>query len=144
MKYGRGVTVPFRIAGASGFWGDRDDALLDQVREGPVDAVMLDYLAEVTMSVLQRQRRRDPNAGWARDFSKALAPAIDIVVERGIVVVTNAGGMNPEACAHAVAKLLRDKGHRGVRIGIVSGDDLSARIDPLMDAGILVRQSGHR
>jgi hypothetical protein len=128
--------MTYRVAGASAFWGDRDDALLDQVREGPVDAVMLDYLAEVTMSILRRQKLRDESAGWARDFLVALEPALSIVAERGIRVVTNAGGMNPVACARAVAELARQRGISGLRIGVVSGDDLHDRLDELTGRGL--------
>lgn len=130
------MSAPYRIAGASGFWGDRDDALLDQVREGPVDAVMLDYLAEVTMSILRRQLAKDPRAGWARDFVTALEPALPLVAEREIAIVTNAGGMNPHACAHAVAELARKRGIAGLRIGVVSGDDLHDRLDELAASGV--------
>jgi hypothetical protein len=130
---------PYRIAGACGFWGDRDDALLDQVTAGPVDAVMLDYLAEVTMSILRRQKLRDESAGWARDFLVALEPALPIVAERNIRIVTNAGGMNPVACAHAVAELARKHGVSGLRIGIVTGDDLFDRLDELAGSGIDLR-----
>jgi hypothetical protein len=127
---------PLRIAGASGFWGDRNDALLDQVRGGPVDVVMLDYLAEITMSILRVKRMRDPKSGYAGDFLKALRPALDDVVARGIRVVTNAGGMNPRACAEAVARLAREQGHGGLRVGLVEGDDLADRLGALADAGV--------
>ena len=130
------MAEPFRIAGASGFWGDRNDALFEQVDRGPVDAVMLDYLAEVTMSILRRQLARDPEAGWARDFVTALAPALEIVAERKIQVVTNAGGMNPRACAQAVVDLAKQRGISGLRVGIVSGDDLMDRLDELLAKGI--------
>lgn len=126
---------PLRIAAASGFWGDRNDALADQVRSGPVDVVMLDYLAEVTMSILRRQLQRDAKAGWATDFVVALEPVLGLVVERGIRVVTNAGGMNPRACAEAVAACARRLGHRGLGVGVVAGDDVFDRLDELMARG---------
>jgi hypothetical protein len=126
---------PLRIAGASGFWGDRNDALLDQVRGGPVDVVMLDYLAEITMSILRVKRMRDPGAGYAGDFLKALAPALGDVVARGIRVTTNAGGMNPRACAEAVVKLAREQGHAGLRVGLVEGDDVLEALPALIDGG---------
>jgi len=129
------ATEPYRIAGASGFWGDREDALAEQVRGGPVDAVMLDYLAEVTMSILRRQLQRDPKAGWAKDFVVALEPVLALIVERGIRIVTNAGGMNPRACAEAVAACARKLGHRGLAVGVVAGDDLFERVDDLMAHG---------
>jgi len=130
------ATAPLRIAGASGFWGDRNDALLDQVRGGPVDVVMLDYLAEITMSILRVKKLRDPQGGYAGDFLKALKPALGDVVARGIRVVTNAGGMNPRACAEAVVKLARDAGHRGVRVGLVEGDDVADRLGALLAQGV--------
>jgi hypothetical protein len=106
--------------------------LLAQVRGGPVDVVMLDYLAEITMSILRKQMDRDPGAGFARDFLHALAPALDDVVARGIQVVTNAGGINPLACARAVTDLLADAGHRGVKVGVVLGDDILGDLDALL------------
>ena len=127
---------PFRIAGASGFWGDRNDALLDQVRGGPVDVVMLDYLAEVTMSILRMKMMRNPNQGYAGDFLKALDPALHDIVERRIQVVTNAGGMNPRACAQAVVELARKKGITGLRVGLVRGDDILGQLDALAARGV--------
>ncbi len=126
---------PYRIAGASGFWGDRNDALAAQVQSGPVDAVMLDYLAEVTMSILRRQKQRDPSAGWARDFVTALEPVLGEIVERGVTVVTNAGGMNPRACAEAIRALGEKLGVNAFSIGVVSGDDLFDRLDDLLARG---------
>jgi hypothetical protein len=126
----------YRIAGASGFWGDRNDALLDQVRGGPVDVVMLDYLAEVTMSILRVKKLREPGSGFAGDFPKALRPALAEIVERGIAVVANAGGMNPRACAEAVVELARAQGLRGVRVGLVEGDDVFDRLDALLARGV--------
>jgi hypothetical protein len=127
---------PLRIAGASGFWGDRNDALLDQVRGGPVDFVLLDYLAEITMSILRVKKLRDPNAGYAGDFVKALGMALGDVVGRGVRVVTNAGGMNPRACAEAVVALARKQGHTGLRVGLVEGDDIADQLGALADSGV--------
>ncbi|HBZ69091.1 MAG TPA: DUF1446 domain-containing protein [Deltaproteobacteria bacterium] len=126
---------PFRIAGASGFWGDRNDALLDQVRGGPIDVVMLDYLAEVTMSILRMKMMRNPQQGYAGDFLKALDPALHDIVERRVKVVTNAGGMNPRACAQAVVELARKKGIAGLRVGLVRGDDILDQLDALAARG---------
>jgi len=127
---------PLRIAGASGFWGDRNDALLDQVRGGPVDFVLLDYLAEITMSILRVKKLRDPNAGYAGDFLKALGPVLPDAVQRGVRIVTNAGGMNPRACAEAVVALARKLGHAGLRVGLVEGDDIADQLGALADRGI--------
>jgi hypothetical protein len=126
----------FRIAGAAGFWGDRNDALSDQIHAGPVDAVMLDYLAEVTMSILRRKLERNPAQGYATDFITALEPALDTVAARGIQVLTNAGGMNPRACAESVLQLCRSQGVRGMRVGVIEGDDLFDGLDGLSEAGV--------
>jgi Acyclic terpene utilisation family protein AtuA len=112
------------IANAAGFWGDRTDVLGEQVRGGPVDVVMLDYLAEITMSILRKQKQRDPTAGYARDFLVALDGALPELIERGVKVVTNAGGINPRGLAEAAAQRLAERGHRGVPIAVVSGDDV--------------------
>lgn len=130
------MSEPLRIAGASGFWGDRNDALLDQVRGGPVDVVMLDYLAEVTMSILRLKMLRNPEQGYAGDFLKALSPALGEIHERRIQVVTNAGGMNPRACARAVVELARKQGSHGLRVGLVTGDDVMGELDALVARGL--------
>jgi len=95
-----------RVAGAQGFWGDSLDAPKRQVEGGPVDYLMLDYLAEVTMSILQKQKERDPSMGYARDFIGAVESVLPAVAERGVKIVANAGGVNPTACAQAVRVVL--------------------------------------
>lgn len=125
-----------RIAAAQGFWGDSLDAPKRQVEGGPVDYLMLDYLAEVTMSILQKQKERDPSMGYARDFIGAVESVLPAVVERGVKIVANAGGVNPSACAAAVRGVLHAaKGGDQVRIGVVSGDDLLPRLDELIGSG---------
>jgi hypothetical protein len=97
---------------------------------------MLDYLAEVTMSILQKQKARDPSAGYARDFIDVLDSVLDAVVERGVKVIANAGGVNPQGCAEAVLRLLERRGVRGrLKLGIVAGDDLLPRLDELLEQG---------
>lgn len=125
-----------RIASGQGFWGDDLEAPVRQVEGGPVDYLMLDYLAEVTMSIMQKQRSRDPAAGYARDFAGLMERIFPACVERGIKVITNAGGVNPQECARAVAEAGRRAGVGGrVRIGVVAGDDLMDRLDELLAAG---------
>jgi hypothetical protein len=125
-----------RVAGGQGFWGDWLDAPRRQVEGGPVDYLMLDYLAEVTMSILQKQKERDPNMGYARDFLGAMESVLPAVVERGVKVIANAGGVNPVACARAVLDVAAKGGAQGkLKIGVVTGDDLLPRIDELIDAG---------
>ena len=128
--------APLRIASGQGFWGDDLDAPVRQVRHGAIDYLMLDYLAEVTMSIMQKQRARNPAAGYARDFAPLMERILPECARRNIRVVSNAGGVNPIECARAVAEAARQAGAGGrVRIGVVSGDDLMDRLDELLDAG---------
>ena len=129
-----------RIAAGQGFWGDLLDAPVRQVEGGPIDYLMLDYLAEVTMSILQKQHSRDPKAGYARDFVPLMKQILPACVERDIRVTANAGGVNVEGCAEAVREVARELGLSGkLRIGIVTGDDIMPRIDELLGQGIELR-----
>lgn len=125
-----------RIASGQGFWGDDLEAPVRQVRGGPIDYLMLDYLAEVTMSIMQKQRARNPEAGFARDFVPLMERIFPDCAERDIRVVTNAGGVNPEGCAKALVEAGRAAGVAGrISVGMVSGDDLMGRLDELLDNG---------
>ena len=125
-----------KVASGQGFWGDWLEAPRRQVEGGPVDYLMLDYLAEVTMSILQKQKERDPNMGYARDFVGAMESVMPAVADRGVRVVANAGGVNPPACAAAIAAVATRAGVRDrVRIGVVTGDDLLPRLDELLAGG---------
>ncbi|MGI9139690.1 MAG: acyclic terpene utilization AtuA family protein [Gemmatimonadaceae bacterium] len=125
-----------RVAAGQGFWGDDLDAPRRQAEGGPIDYLMLDYLAEVTMSILQKQKERDPAMGYARDFVGAIESVLPAVTERGVRVIANAGGVNPPACAAAVMEMAKARGAAGkLRIGVVTGDDLLPRIDELIGAG---------
>jgi hypothetical protein len=128
--------TPVRVAAGQGFWGDWLEAPYRQVTGGPVDYLMMDYLAEVTMSILQKQKSRDPALGYAKDFIPLMARILPMLVERRIKVTANAGGVNPRACAAAVAGQAREIGLRGkVKIGVVTGDDLLDRLDGLLARG---------
>ena len=129
-----------RIAAGQGFWGDLPDAPVRQVEGGPIDYLMLDYLAEVTMSIMQKQRSRDPSAGYAKDFVPLMKQILPACVERNIRVTANAGGVNVEGCADAVREVARELGLSGkVRIGIVTGDDIMGRLDEFLARGIELR-----
>ncbi len=128
--------MTLRIASGQGFWGDWLEAPVRQVEGGPIDYLMLDYLAEVTMSILQKQKARDASLGYARDVVPLLERILPALVARGIRVTTNAGGVNPEACAAAVAAAARRLGLAGrLRIGVITGDDILPRLDALLAAG---------
>ncbi|HEU5132786.1 MAG TPA: acyclic terpene utilization AtuA family protein, partial [Pyrinomonadaceae bacterium] len=129
-----------RIAAGQGFWGDLLDAPVRQVEGGPIDYLMLDYLAEVTMSIMQKQKARDPNAGYAKDFVPLMRRILPACVERDIKVTANAGGVNVRGCADAVIQVARELDLAGkLRIGIVTGDDIMSRIDDLLSRGIELR-----
>jgi len=126
-----------RIASGQGFWGDWLEAPVRQVEGGPIDYLMMDYLAEVTMSILQKQKARTPSLGYARDVVPLLERMLPAIVSRGIRVTTNAGGVNPEACATAIVEAARRLGLGGkLRIGVVTGDDILPRLDELLAKGI--------
>jgi len=125
-----------RIASGQGFWGDDLEAPVRQVEGGPIDYLMLDYLAEVTMSIMQKQRARDPEAGFARDFVPLMQRIFPACIEGGVRVVTNAGGVNPEGCAEALVEAGRAAGVSGkATVGLVTGDDLMDRLDVLLADG---------
>jgi hypothetical protein len=125
-----------RVAAGQGFWGDWLEAPRRQAEGGPIDYLMLDYLAEVTMSILQKQKERDPKMGYARDFIGAVESIWPAIAERGVRVIANAGGVNPPACADAVRQSAERAGVSGaVRIGVVTGDDLLPRLDELIAGG---------
>jgi len=121
-----------RVASGQGFWGDSLEAPRQQVEGGAIDYLMLDYLAEVTMSILQKQKERDPSMGYARDFVGAIESVMPAVAERGVKVIANAGGVNPPACAAAIRALSRSE---NLRIAVVTGDDLLGRLDELIQSG---------
>jgi len=125
-----------RIASGQGFWGDDLDAPVRQVEGGPIDYLMMDYLAEVTMSIMQKQRDRDPSAGYARDFIPLMERILPRVMDGGIRVVTNAGGVNPEGCAEALLEAAQRTGRaQGLKVGMVLGDNLIPRLDELIAQG---------
>jgi hypothetical protein len=129
-----------RIAGGQGFWGDDPEAPVRQVERGPIDYLMMDYLAEVTMSIMQKQRARDPKAGYARDFIPLMERLFPALIAKGVKVVTNAGGVNGAACATALVEAGRRAGVAGrARVARVTGDDLMDRLDALMAAGHALR-----
>jgi len=119
-----------RIANGQGFWGDWLEAPVRLIEQGPIDYLILDYLAEVTMSILQKQKQADPQLGYARDFPLLMARIAKRLRERNVKVIANAGGVNPVACAREVRRLAPD-----LRVAVVLGDDVFDRIDNFIAAG---------
>jgi hypothetical protein len=136
------IRKSIRIGGASGFWGDSSVGAPQLVQLGKVDYVVFDYLAELTMSVLAAARLKNPELGYATDFVMVTMKAIlQDVVAKNIKIVSNAGGMNPHACAAALTAIAAEQGV-AVRIAVVEGDDVLPLIPQLREAGITELQSG--
>jgi hypothetical protein len=133
---------PVRIGGASGFWGDSSVGAPQLVAHGDLDYLVFDYLAELTMSILAAQRGKDPSLGYATDFVQVTMKSIlRDVVAKGIRVVSNAGGVNPRACAEAIEALAREQGVT-VRVAVVEGDDVLPLVPQLRAHGVQELQSG--
>ncbi len=124
-----------RIASGQGYWGDRFDAPIDQVREGPIDYLVMDYLAEVTMSIMQKQKSRDPNLGYAKDFVRLMEELLPDLVQKNVRLITNAGGVNPIACMIAIRDIAERKGIKGLRLAAVYGDDILNYLDGMIASG---------
>ncbi len=126
------MSKTIRIGNGCGFWGDSVDAPLRLAQRGKLDYLTLEYLAELTMSILALQKQRDPNAGYAGDFLDVLQRLTPILAQQpGLKIITNAGGMNPLACAQR-AREIAQKAGLARRIAVVSGDDLLPRLDDLL------------
>ncbi len=125
-----------RIANAGGYWGDDPYALRRQV-EGklPVNYISIDFLAEITMSIMQKQLARDPDAGYARDFITQVEPLLEDVVARKIKIITNAGGVNPSGCAEALFSVARARGLT-LKVGVIEGDNIVPRLSELREQGV--------
>lgn len=124
-----------RVANGQGFWGDSVDAPLRLLEGGPVDYLGMDYLAEVTLSIMMRQKLKNPAAGYATDFLDFVRRALPQLVEKNVKVVTNAGGLNPRACRERIFEIARGLGIAGLKVGVVEGDDLLARLPDLVARG---------
>lgn len=122
------------VGNAGGYWGDDPHALLRQLRDGPLDYVTQDFLAEITMSILQKQRSRNPELGYARDFLDQLRPCLPLLAASKTRVINNAGGVNPPGCGEAIQRLCREQ-DVDLPVAVVSGDDLMDRLDELAAGG---------
>lgn len=119
-----------RIANGQGFWGDWLEAPVRLVEQGPIDYLILDYLAEITMSILQKQKEADVALGYARDFPPLMGRIAAKLRQRNVKVIANAGGVNPIACALEVRRVAPQ-----LKVAVVLGDDIFPRLDELMAAG---------
>lgn len=129
------VKEKIRIASGQGFWGDLPEAPINQIKKGQIDYLVMDYLAEVTMSIMQKQRMRNDNYGYARDFVGVIAATLREIKDQGVKVISNAGGVNPRACKDAILKLAGDRGVEGIKIAVVDGDNILPNLDKLISKG---------
>lgn len=129
------MTDVLRIANASGYWGDDLTVLRRQIEDGPIDYVTMDFLAEITMSIMQKQRARKPELGYARDFVDQMADVLGLAMDKGVTIIANAGGVAPQACGDAIAAVLAEQG-LSPRIGVVAGDDLMERLSTWHSDGV--------
>ena len=125
-----------KIGNAGGYWGDDPGALKRQVSGGSLDYITMDFLAEVTMSILQKQKAKDPNLGYAKDFIPMLKGVLPDLLVNKTRLITNAGGINPEACAAAIVALGKSLGLEP-RVAVVHGDDILSKVDSLKNQGAL-------
>ena len=128
-----------RIASGQGFWGDLLSAPYDQVTRGEIEYLVMDYLAEVTMSILQKQRRKNPSLGYARDLVPLMEQLLPLLVKKDIRVITNGGGVNPLACRDAIFAAAAKMGISGLSIGVVLGDDILGRLGDLRGRGMSLK-----
>jgi len=124
-----------RVGNGQGFWGDNVDAPVELLRGGPIDYVGMDYLAEVTLSIMMRQKLKDPQLGYATDFIDFVRRVLPEVREREVRILSNAGGLNPHACRERIFEVASELGVEGIRVGVVEGDDLLPRLGELVAAG---------
>ena len=120
-----------RIGGASAFWGDSNEGVAQLVEKGDCDVLVFDYLAELTLSIMAAARAKNPELGYATDFVPALAPVLAKIAARGTKVLSNAGGINPQACARALRKAA-DAAGVSLRVAVVErageGDDADPHV----------------
>ena len=124
-----------KIANGQGFWGDSIDAPYNLIKYGEIDYLTLDYLAEVTLSIMQRQKIKNKQKGYATDFIDLIKRVINDIIEKNIKIITNAGGVNPEICKEKLLELAKEL-DLDIKIAIIKGDDILSDINSLLNKGV--------
>jgi biotin operon repressor len=125
-----------RLGAGMAFWGDSVTPAAEMIRKADIDYLCCDHLAELTMSILAKQKAKDPSFGYTRDILALLEGVLPTAMEKGTRIITNSGGANPDAAAERIAELVKELGLSGVKIAVVTGDDISGDIDRLMAEGV--------
>ncbi|CAB3837329.1 acyclic terpene utilization AtuA family protein [Achromobacter deleyi] len=128
-----------RLGAGSGFWGDAQDPAQELLERGNLDYLCFDYLAELTMALLQRQKLKRPEAGYVPDAVQTMVNLLPRATAVGTRLISNGGGVNPRAAAHRIAEGARQAGLAGTRIALIEGDDMLEKLDDLMGQGIPLR-----
>jgi hypothetical protein len=126
------VKKTIKIASGQGFWGDLPSAPVEQVKAGGIDYLMMDYLAEVTMSIMQKQKMKNPDLGYARDFVEVISQILPEIASGKVKIMSNAGGVNPTACAKVIRDIAR-KNNLDINIAVVHGDNILSNLDQLLE-----------
>ncbi|MCA0328045.1 MAG: DUF1446 domain-containing protein, partial [Proteobacteria bacterium] len=125
-----------RLGAGSGFWGDAMDPAMELLREGNLDYLCFDFLAELTMALLQRQKLKKPEAGYVPDAVAYTNAMLALARERGTRLISNGGGVNPRSAAQRMVEGARKAGLQGTRVALVEGDDLLGKLDTLIAEGV--------
>lgn len=123
-----------KIGNAGGFWGDDLDAFRRQLTEGELDYISMDFLAEITMSILTKQKLKNPALGYVTDFVDQISENASLIKEKGVKVISNAGGINPMGCAEKIAEILKEQ-NIDLKIGVVEGDNIVGQVNDLFANG---------
>ncbi|MAV64530.1 MAG: ATPase [Candidatus Marinimicrobia bacterium] len=124
-----------KIANGQGFWGDSSQAPIDLVNSCEIDYLTMDYLAEVTLSIMQKQKNKNPKAGYAKDFIGFLKESLFQIKSKGIKVITNAGGVNPEECKKSILEL-SEQLNVDIKVAVISGDDILGKLGEFLKKGV--------
>lgn len=125
-----------KIGAGQGFYGDIIEPALDLAENTDVQYLAFDTLAELTLAILQKDRQKDPSLGYTKDITRTARTLLPYVHEKGIKLITNAGGLNPEGARREVMRVAKELGITGIKVGVATGDDLFHRLDELERAGV--------